>query len=214
MNIIPFLHQTTTGWLSACKSAWLNIIPFLHQTTTISRVAWHSHWLNIIPFLHQTTTSKFAAVFAFGWISFHFYIKPKPDGMPSCNAVVEYHSIFTSNHNRRKGVEFKKMLNIIPFLHQTTTVVNIYCHVLLLNIIPFLHQTTTSGSENRIGCSWISFHFYIKPQLSLIFHNSNVVEYHSIFTSNHNINEVVNQNLELNIIPFLHQTTTWSSTTN
>ena len=53
-----------------------------------------------------------------------------------------------------------------------------------------------------------SFHFYIKPQLIRrgVIHRK--VEYHSIFTSNHNIKICGGLCLWLNIIPFLHQTKT------
>ena len=143
-----------------------------------------------------------------GCILFHFYIKPQLKlqqqsqqfvvsySISTSNhnksvvnalltAVVSY-SISTSNHNYRKLVEDTNRLYLIPFLHQTTTLVIFGVLPLLLYLIPFLHQTTTSGAfsflhlllylipflhqtttetiatNKVIGC--ILFHFYIKPQ--------------------------------------------------
>ena len=56
--------------------------------------------------------------------------------------IVVSYSISTSNHNARTTRGVMRMLYLIPFLHQTTTV----RHTIII----------------KIGC--ILFHFYIKPQ--------------------------------------------------
>ena len=146
--------------------------------------------------------------------------------------VVSY-SISTSNHNHYGLEPHHKVLYLIPFLHQTTTLFQV--------------------PQHRKSC--ILFHFYIKPQLcfgGIIYfivvsysistsnHNifsspstpKNVVSYsistsnhnfalggssisyvvsYSISTSNHNIAHYLLRIIELYLIPFLHQTTTCSA---
>ena len=77
-----------------------------------------------------------------------------------------------------------------------------------LYLIPFLHQTTTLLIKTFSVLSCILFHFYIKPQPTQWENNNpNVVSY-SISTSNHNMSEQMYDRKELYLIPFLHQTTT------
>ena len=93
LNIIPFLHQTTTPTGSQVEATELNIIPFLHQTTTSTENNLIITTLNIIPFLHQTTTASDACCCFLSWISFHFYIKPQPEiynYLPS-NGWISFH---------------------------------------------------------------------------------------------------------------------------
>ena len=118
--------------------------------------------------------------------SFHFYIKPQLIRRGVIHRKVEYHSIFTSNHN-------------------TSTIVSTCWR---LNIIPFLHQTTTVALTLHYNYSWISFHFYIKPQLASIALRllSCWISFH--FYIKPNTSTIVSTCWRLNIIPFLHQTTT------
>ena len=60
-------------------------------------------------------------------------------------SVVSY-SISTSNHNPVVEANARYLLYLIPFLHQTTTIISITLILLLLYLIPFLHQTTTRQS--------------------------------------------------------------------
>ena len=166
LNIIPFLHQTTTSRPASCARAWLNIIPFLHQTTTISLSLHFVELLNIIPFLHQTTTSALVLSIWACWISFHFYIKPQLYTGDVDTPNVEYHSIFTSNHN---------LFNSIAFLRA----------------VEYHSIFTSNHNYRREHRQWCE------------------VEYHSIFTSNHNLYILQLTGNKLNIIPFLHQTTTY-----
>ena len=64
------------------------------------------------------------------------------DHIAAIQAVVVSYSISTSNHNK------------------TSTTLLIF----LLYLIPFLHQTTTLVISSISVCSCILFHFYIKPQ--------------------------------------------------
>ena len=81
------------------KQGSANLIPFLHQTTTGSLCLRCLQLLYLIPFLHQTTTLFSDSTVRPGCILFHFYIKPQP--LLECFrrlGVVSY-SISTSNHN-------------------------------------------------------------------------------------------------------------------
>ena len=78
--------------------------------------------------------------------------------------VVSY-SISTSNHNNLQSILLCLKLYLIPFLHQTTTVIIIGEKICWLYLIPFLHQTTTCFGIYRGYQCCILFHFYIKPQL-------------------------------------------------
>ena len=102
-----------------------------------------------------------------------------------CRFVVSY-SISTSNHNADWDLINYPELYLIPFLHQTTT---------------------ASGCHNkRVSC--ILFHFYIKPQRSVILITPECVVSYSISTSNHNQRRTTRKLSLLYLIPFLHQTTT------
>ena len=145
LYLIPFLHQTTTGGGRLYNALRLYLIPFLHQTTTCQDCCPHGRGLYLIPFLHQTTTWTCPKASEIGCILFHFYIKPQLECFPLVGCIVVSYSISTSNHNPRIISPALKLLYLIPFLHQTTT----------------LHRRT----GQHAGC--ILFHFYIKPQLLL-----------------------------------------------
>ncbi len=78
-------------------------------------------------------------------------------------AVVSY-SISTSNHNYLSLNPSSDALYLIPFLHQTTTMLLFGFCEKMLYLIPFLHQTTTTNCSSTLILSCILFHFYIKPQ--------------------------------------------------
>ena len=186
LYLIPFLHQTTTRHHPSSTKHLLYLIPFLHQTTTKLRLSLAPFQLYLIPFLHQTTTINGCFSSATCCILFHFYIKPqpfaavlniticcilfhfyiKPQLLPSASAtqmVVSY-SISTSNHNRLLRHKQPKRLYLIPFLHQTTTLLCQKNNARMLYLIPFLHQTTTCCRLLARSKGCILFHFYIKPQ--------------------------------------------------
>ena len=77
-------------------------------------------------------------------------------------------------------------LYLIPFLHQTTTLINYVFKIIVLYLIPFLHQTTTKDAMTTNTKCCILFHFYIKPQQLLFTFSSKTVVSYSISTSNHN----------------------------
>ena len=123
-------------------------------------------------------------------ILFHFYIKPQLCSHSQRPQNVVSYSISTSNHNRLRFLynsivlylipflhqtttlgRFRRVysvLYLIPFLHQTTTFSFSFYPFFLLYLIPFLHQTTTRGKFPWFKACCILFHFYIKPQLSLV----------------------------------------------
>ena len=121
--------------------------------------------------------------------------------------VVSY-SISTSNHNLRSSSCTNSQLYLIPFLHQTTTLISECWKFGELYLIPFLHQTTT-GISSVFACAGlylipflhqttttlnfitmlsrcILFHFYIKPQPRSAEKPRFFVVSYSISTSNHN----------------------------
>ena len=233
--------------------------------------------LYLIPFLHQTTTQHYDKREQDGCILFHFYIKPQLLSMVLFLLLVVSYSISTSNHNykgrntpvlpvvsysistsnhnlfRHRHCRFR--LYLIPFLHQTTTVMiwlprliscilfhfyikpqrflvlfsSLECCILFhFYIKPQPDATSILGQMccilfhfyikpqlyNEYLCainSCILFHFYIKPQLSITTTKiPNVVSY-SISTSNHNWLMASLKSTTLYLIPFLHQTTTYSA---
>ena len=142
LYLIPFLHQTTTQEHREINVMVLYLIPFLHQTTTnVSFIPWLAR-LYLIPFLHQTTTATLSSVAFFCCILFHFYIKPQQHVALDVEHLVVSYSISTSNHNSMLNIGIIRKLYLIPFLHQTTTLV--IC--------------------SSVSCRCILFHFYIKPQ--------------------------------------------------
>ena len=143
--------------------------------------------------------------------------------------VVSY-SISTSNHNAGSKLLAFVKLYLIPFLHQTTTLLcQKFTHVCCI-LFHFYIKPQRFASSMNLFLRCILFHFYIKPQLNArvrIFpsvvsysistsnHNNRagrrsrrwVVSY-SISTSNHNSPSILNPIFGLYLIPFLHQTTT------
>ena len=121
-------------------------------------------------------------------------------------------------------------LYLIPFLHQTTTIIsnNAFAECCILFHFYIKPQPLSWFKARLLSC--ILFHFYIKPQpksydkqrvfvvsysISTSNHNNagaklkdlNVVSY-SISTSNHNASGAIDLIGGLYLIPFLHQTTT------
>ncbi len=100
--------------------------------------------------------------------------------------VVSY-SISTSNHNILVRNRFIYRLYLIPFLHQTTTIISFFRCELSLYLIPFLHQTTTGDSVTLVSSRCILFHFYIKPQPmahKVLFSSTLSPKSHSLFQRN------------------------------
>ena len=120
LYLIPFLHQTTTGFPSRLTRLccilfhfyikpqpceWLSLRRFVvsysistsnHNLTIDNSEALK---LYLIPFLHQTTTIWGEIPIFWRCILFHFYIKPQLGfARAYYNSVVSY-SISTSNHN-------------------------------------------------------------------------------------------------------------------
>ena len=82
--------------------------------------------------------------------------------------VVSY-SISTSNHNNYW--KHAKRIGVVSYSISTSnhnSTIN-GSTVNVLYLIPFLHQTTTTRRVYRCIFGCILFHFYIKPQLSLLY---------------------------------------------
>ena len=142
--------------------------------------------LYIVLFLHQTTT-LLALCFRTGCcISYYSYIKPQPSRTYQSRHIVVYRTIPTSNHNFTCTLFPYRMLYIVLFLHQTTT------------ILPL----------RRTFFCCISYYSYIKPQREVAPPNCHVVVYRTIPTSSHNILLSCWWVYQLYIVLFLHQTTT------
>ena len=189
--------------------------------------------LYIFWFLHQTTTSMRKEAKQLRCISFDSYIKPQRSRGKRLTASVVYLLIPTSNHNKVATRKNHIKLYIFWFLHQTTTPYQLYQLNNTLYIFWFLHQTTTSMMRCVLAFGCISFDSYIKPQLRLVLPVLSAVVYLLIPTSNHNCTSIAsctwtvvylliptsNHNTpgngqnerELYIFWFLHQTTTWDN---
>ena len=122
------------------------------------------------------------------------------------------------------------MLYLIPFLHQTTTLLSLCLHIKSCILFHFYIKPQLFYAQSKSNNCCILFHFYIKPQLLALFsfgspvvsysistsnHNSLIVftlavavVSYSISTSNHNLPRWCALPLKLYLIPFLHQTTT------
>ena len=146
-------------------------------------------------------------------ILFHFYIKPQlRSDVTNFLKVVSY-SISTSNHNFEIFYKLTILLYLIPFLHQTTTLIakqpdcqrcilfhfyikpqprprvlsfSVCCILFHFYIKP---QPGNAFYPGSLGC--ILFHFYIKPQLGGRQNPSVEVVSYSISTSNHNLSDSV-----------------------
>ena len=162
--LIPTSNHNKTLAGSIC--IWLYIFWFLHQTTTVTSISQSvpcciSFDSYIKPQQHGSD-----GCFNAGCISFDSYIKPQLVIVFICIFAVVYLLIPTSNHNPPYFPNFKLLLYIFWFLHQTTTVSILLRINIWLYIFWFLHQTTTcSARVNSIACC-ISFDSYIKPQPS------------------------------------------------
>ena len=209
LNIIPFLHQTTTQEWREYRLDKLNIIPFLHQTTTFSNrlsvsLCWISFHFYIKPQL--SIAPKYSCS---SWISFHFYIKPQHKNLFAFVGGVEYHSIFASNHNGKtlglRGfcVEYH---SIFTSNHNSSRSRGKPQEVEYHSIFTSNHNLGLSSKSEKN----VEYHSIFTSNHNITRENSKVgfVEYHSIFTSNHNSVFSVRVVSRLNIIPFLHQTTT------
>ena len=99
-----------------------------------------------------------------GCILFHFYIKPQLYGQTCLNPRVVSYSISTSNHNITTLSQNDE--NVVSYSISTSNhnkpLVLLLQEVLYL--IPFLHQTTTLLAFSKTPKRCILFHFYIKPQ--------------------------------------------------
>ena len=187
----------------------LYLIEILHQTTTLHPLLNRGIGLYLIEILHQTTTHNSCVLQFFCCILLKFYIKPQL---------------------KDRLLEFCNMLYLIEILHQTTTNFRIMKATDLLYLIEILHQTTTWGLFYRRPARCILLKFYIKPQLAMLYRDSEgvvsywnstsnhnhgfppliknkVVSYWNS-TSNHNYERIQKQERRLYLIEILHQTTT------
>ena len=121
----------------------LYLIPFLHQTTTTTRILLRETCCILFHFYIKPQHHRGTSILAKGCILFHFYIKPQRSELSPYIAHVVSYSISTSNHNFEFANTTAKLLYLIPFLHQTTTLLMIVKSPKELYLIPFLHQTTT-----------------------------------------------------------------------
>ena len=103
-------------------------------------------------------------------------------------AKVVYHSISSSNHNHSAWHSVCKLLYIILFHHQTTTVMaEIVCVCGCISFYFIIKPQRQVRQLNNNRCC-ISFYFIIKPQLIWMVFSCRSVVYHSISSSNHNGN--------------------------
>ena len=144
----------------------LYLIPFLHQTTTLDWTFFHStrcilfHFyikpqlfpllyimLMVVSYSISTSNHNYQSVPSLAKAVVSYSISTSNHNcirlINHACTVVSY-SISTSNHNSKIASVIGKTLYLIPFLHQTTTVVLAMLHLLQLYLIPFLHQTTTA----------------------------------------------------------------------
>ena len=187
LYLIPFLHQTTTGYLLCCFFYRCILFHFYIKPQLRAMFPARISSCILFHFYIKPQHSRLGSYEAKGCILFHFYIKPQPCsvvyfGPPSCilfhfyikpqhlfqkvffDNVVSY-SISTSNHNFEQGAP----------------------SILTLYLIPFLHQTTTALKTFLFPSSCILFHFYIKPQPVPNRGKRHLVVSYSISTSNHNL---------------------------
>ena len=143
LYLIPFLHQTTTREHSSIVPERLYLIPFLHQTTTILMSKSSVTCCILFHFYIKPQLGADHIRNANCCILFHFYIKPQQIRGIYIPATVVSYSISTSNHNFKLWANKRPQLYLIPFLHQTTTLLNCFPILGTLYLIPFLHQTTT-----------------------------------------------------------------------
>ena len=236
LYLIPFLHQTTTMNAVSNTHLGLYLIPFLHQTTTkalnatrefgcilfhfyIKPQHWRKDMLQGIVVSYSISTSNhnvFLPNLSHGFVVSYSISTSNHniwEQMFLRGAVVSY-SISTSNHN----IQALK-LHRVQVVSYSISTSNHNCHttnlfLFSLYLIPFLHQTTTAI---RLICFYfrcILFHFYIKPQRQKRANRDWKVVSYSISTSNHNDSVSESISKVLYLIPFLHQTTTYSIRTS
>ena len=146
--------------------------------------------LYLIPFLHQTTTVLAQIYCIFSCILFHFYIKPQPNDsiLRTLAGCILFH------------------FYIKPQPAELNCCACFCCILFHFYIKPQLERV---GFVIHQRC--ILFHFYIKPQHLMYNTDSNGVVSYSISTSNHNLVQRCRTLVELYLIPFLHQTTTYGA---
>ena len=115
---------------------------FYIKPQLLAVINYRSNSCILFHFYIKPQLSHFRFILSFCCILFHFYIKPQLAANSHDSRRVVSYSISTSNHNA----------------------VGIDCFIIKLYLIPFLHQTTTLlfGFGALMCC--ILFHFYIKPQ--------------------------------------------------
>ena len=164
LYIFWFLHQTTTWALRynfplSCISFDSYIKPQLPgwlQEYQDSCISFDSY---IKP--QQTVLGKINKE---SCISFDSYIKPQHDAVSLIFILVVYLLIPTSNHNYRKIYKYRQYVVylLIPTSNHNSMVGKDWRR--LLYIFWFLHQTTTTQRRVKTIESCISFDSYIKPQ--------------------------------------------------
>ena len=147
--IILFLHQTTTYYLGSsvvlgCLSSCSYIKPQHHAPGYFNLSRCLSSCSYIKP-QHESLTPQCIQ----SCLSSCSYIKPQQRTWCNHWYLVVYHLVPTSNHNKRSKFRLSKLLFIILFLHQTTTIGVSTLIPNLLFIILFLHQTTTGRQEGE-----------------------------------------------------------------
>ena len=147
-------------------------------------------------------------------------------------ARVVYRPFPTSNHNRMDYKQQVKALYIVRFLHQTTTA-KCWCTSkwrCISSVSYIKPQHAATNTINAVSCissvsyikpqqkrlktvsrlCCISSVSYIKPQPKAVAKYADVVVYRPFPTSNHNRYPEYKCRIELYIVRFLHQTTTYN----
>ena len=142
--LIPFLHQTTTSSFVTLLLLYCFLFLFYIKPQLLRLSAHGCPDCFLFLFYIKPQPWLYLLLYIYNCFLFLFYIKPQLLRYRSKRRRIVSYSFSTSNHNMTARSSRKKLLFLIPFLHQTTTWL-CWCRVpCWLFLIPFLHQTTTT----------------------------------------------------------------------
>ena len=165
LYLIPFLHQTTTFGGNTpnrpgCILFHFYIKPQLTQFLILGFVS-----CILFHFYIKPQPNVYSGKNEYSCILFHFYIKPQLSDTKALSLCVVSYSISTSNHNSQLLPFSGDVLYLIPFLHQTTTLVYHFIFIYGCILFHFYIKPQHCYIDCKVQRSCILFHFYIKPQL-------------------------------------------------
>ena len=136
--------------------AVLFLIPILHQTTTCMAESISKISLFLIPILHQTTTRRLRSGPPIGCFSFQFYIKPQHH---VCCIPIAYScfsfQFYIKPQPAPAAFMAKRLLFLIPILHQTTTSRMAVIHILHVTHMTPMHKTSCRTPGKLVGCNFV-----------------------------------------------------------